>query len=501
MTNYTDSSSSDTGRTEESTKGVQDESTFTNNTRAADGIRRMNVGEGSGIVDTLVRRPAPRIEDAQSRQGARGAAANAGAFGELPAEISFVDARGARSSVALAVEYTETPAQLRELLDSVQDSGGATRARLEASLAMGSILARSDLSRLALFRFGSGESLLGWMLAVREPGAFEIKAGPLPLFRARHERLRLIGGYSMSAAEHANGSDLHAAVARLLTILRPRFMVLMQTVSAEERLARVADALGAAGMPRFAAQYEPRPRYGVRTAENFEAYLAQLNSKWRSTFRRSLRNFDSHFEGQTELRCFTRADEVVAFVDDAEKISRRTWQWNEPGRGMRDRPAVEARLRLAAQCGHFKAFILYGRGEPLAFVEGYLAGGCYIPLQIGYLNDLPSLSLGTVCQLRLLSYLHGLPQSRRPHFVDYMDGDEDWKRSLATLKTTETSYRAFPDGLKWGCAIALSGLMRRLAGLKRLIRKAPTSGVKAAGWLLPIMSEDFGLFTELLYQF
>jgi CelD/BcsL family acetyltransferase involved in cellulose biosynthesis len=397
----------------------------------------------------------------------------------MPTRIGFSDASGKRCEAQVAVEAVDTNQRLLEFLDGVNDPGGTTRAALEAGLAMTSILAAGDLTRLAVFRIGAGAALLGWLVVVREPGAVEVRLGPFRLFRASSERLRLIGGYSMCRAGGVAEADFVAAVAALLTDMRRRFLLVLQTVSPHDELARVADELRRSRLPRFETQYADQPKYAVKTADSFDGYLAQLHSKWRSTFRRSLRNFDSHFEGQTELRCFTREDEVTAFFEDAEKVSRRTWQWHEPGRGMQNRAAVEARLRLAAQRGYFCSFMLYGRGEPMAFVEGFLAGGCYIPFQIGYVQEQADLSVGTVCQMRLLRFLHELPVPQRPRLVDYMDGNDDWKRSMSNVKTVETSYRALPAGLTWGFAMLLLRTIGFTSQLKRLLRKAPQPAIPA----------------------
>lgn len=415
----------------------------------------------------------------------------------VPAQIGYSDSQGQTRTVAVAVEATDSITRLQEWLAGLRDVDAATRAGLEAGIGMTSILTVGDPSKLAVLRIGTGESLLGWLIGAREPGTLEIRLGPWRLFSARGDRLRLIGGYSLCPAAQANEADFLAAAARLIAELRTQCMVMMQTVSPQDPLARVADELRRRGVPRFEQQYDAQPRYGVRTAENFDAYLAQLNSKWRSTFRRSLRTFDSHFETQTEMRCFRSEEEVTAFIDDAEKVSRRTWQWHEAGRGMQNRTAVDARLRLAAKLGYFHSFVLYGRGEPLAFVEGFLAGGCYIPFQIGFVKEMASLSVGTVCQLLVLRCMHESTPPRA-RWVDYMDGDDDWKRSMANVKTVETSYRALPDGLQWAFAMALLRGMNLAVRFMRYLKKAPQQAVKAGAWILTTLPDDFGFITDVV---
>ena len=84
---------------------------------------------------------------------------------------------------------------------------------------------------------------------------------------------------------------------------------------------------------------------------------------------------------------FVTEQDVTSFLEHAKNISKRTYQWNLLGSGVRPGGALEERLRAAAARGWFQGYVLFAKKQPLAFQVGYIYEGVYLAHEIGYDPD------------------------------------------------------------------------------------------------------------------
>lgn len=227
--------------------------------------------------------------------------------------------------------------------------------------------------------------------------------------------------------------------------------VTLATMSEDERVAVIRDLLGALargverqraifleGVPTDSALFAVARQaaagrewivtplgeaYGHQFADlppSFEEYQQLLGNRSRKSLRYSQRRLAEHLGGALQARRFAQAHEVAEFVAAAQQISRKTYQWKLLGLGLRDAAALTARLRDAADLGWLCCYLLYCRGQAVAFMIGYLYRGVYHYIDVGYDPDWAKWSVGSVLQMEVVKDL--LSGRDRPDRFDFSTG-------------------------------------------------------------------------------
>ncbi len=124
------------------------------------------------------------------------------------------------------------------------------------------------------------------------------------------------------------------------------------------------DALGARGVTESKIRWWATlldPETGERVDKH--------SGKTRANLRKRDRRYVEAFDGDAELECITRSDQIDQFVDDAVGIIRQTYQ-AALGIGVQDTEAYRALLREMADAGSLRGYVMRGRGAPIAYVLG-----------------------------------------------------------------------------------------------------------------------------------
>lgn len=174
-----------------------------------------------------------------------------------------------------------------------------------------------------------------------------------------------------------------------------------------------------------------QPRLRIRFPENPEEYWKQFSSKTRNTFRRKQKNF-----GATELRKFTRPDQINEFLDLAHTISLKTWQTRQLGLRIENSDREKAMYQWEAANGVFRSYVLLRAGQPVAFLIGNQFHGWFNYEEVGYDSDFSSSSPGTVLLLQVFEELY---QNDPPQVFDFGAGDADYKRMFANWTSASGS--------------------------------------------------------------
>ena len=96
-----------------------------------------------------------------------------------------------------------------------------------------------------------------------------------------------------------------------------------------------------------------------------------------------------------------RSDQVEAFLQDGEKLSRMTYQWNL-GRRLCNDASNRQRLTRMAEAGVLRCYILYLHGKPCAFSCGELSHKVYLYESSGYDPKYADDSPGTALMLWMI---------------------------------------------------------------------------------------------------
>ena len=154
--------------------------------------------------------------------------------------------------------------------------------------------------------------------------------------------------------------------------------------------------------------YTPRHynRYFVALkGYSFEDYLSNFSSKSRSTLKRKVRKFQEASGGTIDFREYGTPENISQFYQDAASISRISYQHVMFDMGLPDTPTFKKGLEEAAKRGAVRAYVLYLKGEPIAYLYCPFEYGVLSYQYLGYLQNYRHLSPGTVLQMLVFEHL------------------------------------------------------------------------------------------------
>jgi hypothetical protein len=191
-------------------------------------------------------------------------------------------------------------------------------------------------------------------------------------------------------------------------------------------------------------------RYERRLAqveENLDLYLANLGANTRSDLRRQERRLRKQAEEQVECIVFNTTESIDLFLKDVEIVSRRTYQWNLLGMGIKNNTAIRDLLKSAADRGWFRGYILRCKSEPVAFMVGYKYRDTYLSESIGYNPEWSEWSVGNVLHLYVMRDLSIIYPKIK--WFDFLYGDNSNKKRLSTNSHSERNFYLIPKTFRW----------------------------------------------------
>jgi hypothetical protein len=378
-------------------------------------------------------------------------------------------------SEAKELEITEVACSNKSQLAELRAANGPVNSGVpgsrDASLMIASCLALGNCEHIRVFEISASSQTLGWLVGVREIASSVLRLGPLVLFRYRQPRLRFLGDYGfVPRAGWFDEEAVASLVLRLSRMMRGE-AIYLQAVDRSSLMSGVVARLSERGTARVCTEYPERVRHRLNPAASFDSHLQSRSKNTRQTFRYSVKKLRDHCAGDMVLEVYETPAEIENFANDAAKVAEKTYQQRRLGLGFTNASSVKARLRLAAEFGWAKSFILRCRGEAVAYIEGYQAGGTFVAYQIGFLPEWSKWSAGTVCQLEAIKYLMDAAPVR-PQAIDYLEGDSDFKRRICNVSSTETGIWVFT---RINRTAALFYIQMGLNAIFRVIRPAAKS--------------------------
>lgn len=222
----------------------------------------------------------------------------------------------------------------------------------------------------------------------------EITVAGLPL-----RRLCLLGGGMVLPEDRA----VYALLFQALQAERGFDALFLEDIPISSVLWKfVADSPAIASAFSRYAPGPPKPRILLRFEGSFDDYLGKFSAKHRNTLKRKLRHFETQAMGEVRTIRITAPEEIEPFVTQAVEISRKTYQWNLLGLGLRSPDALKEHLDFMARQGWLRAYLLTSRGVACAFVIGFQYGGRFYLDDMGYDPAWRDHSVGTVLQLEII---------------------------------------------------------------------------------------------------
>jgi len=332
-----------------------------------------------------------------------------------------------------------------------------------------------EKNNLAVYFLYRGDSLCGFAPFLTRDWPLKCQLGEVTLARLPLRRLCLLGGALLFPEDPA----AHELLFRELLSRDPDFDALyLEDVPVDSFLWKFAGSNHAVSS-RFSGYVPdpPAPRVLLRLSDTFDDYMGKFSAKHRKNLRRSIRLFQETAPGDVETVRFTRPDQVDAFVAQAAEISRKTYQWNLLGLGLRSAEETKRYLSFLAHNGWLRCYLLLRKDTACAFVIGFQYGSRYYLDDMGYDPAWREYSVGKILQLEIVQDLFAC---NRPEVYDLGEygahkeelGTETYAQGKMLLfrRGAYTGIvRAGHRGCQGGTRIA-STLLSRF-GLKKRLKK------------------------------
>jgi Acetyltransferase (GNAT) domain len=140
-------------------------------------------------------------------------------------------------------------------------------------------------------------------------------------------------------------------------------------------------------------------RWLIKLPGSFDEYLKSLGAQTRKKDVGRFRKAEQ--QAPFDVHVISRADQVEKFLQDGEKVSRLTYQWNLGQRLLNDE-TNRTRLKRLADKGILRCYLLYVDGQPRAFGYGEVSNGVYLYQASGYDPQYIKESLGTALMLWMI---------------------------------------------------------------------------------------------------
>lgn len=146
------------------------------------------------------------------------------------------------------------------------------------------------------------------------------------------------------------------------------------------------------------------PRYFLDLTQSYDDFLASKSGKTRSTLKRKLRKFEKLSDGNIDWRLYRSPEEMRSFHEIAVVLARRTYQAKLYDAALPEDPGFVSEMEQRAETGQVAGFLLFLKGEPVAYLYTPFEDGRVIYGFLGFDSAHRDLSPGTVLQLLAMQW-------------------------------------------------------------------------------------------------
>lgn len=212
-----------------------------------------------------------------------------------------------------------------------------------------------------------------------------------------------------------------------------------------------------------------------------EEFWRRFSTKVRKNQRWQAKKLLNDHAGDVRIRCFQKSSELDLMRREIEQVAAKTYQ-RGLGVGFSDDEVTRELLRLKAEKGWLRAFLLYVKGCPAAFWMGTLYRGTFHSDAMGYDPEFGKYSPGMYLIMKVIEEFCEREEETRPSAIDFGLGDASYKELLANMDWQDASFYVYAPSLR---GAMLNGLRTPIAFLDhaarmgldktRLIQRAKTA--------------------------
>jgi hypothetical protein len=206
--------------------------------------------------------------------------------------------------------------------------------------------------------------------------------------------------------------------------------------------------------------------FGATLPDTVEKLYRSLPTELRGFNKTKHNRLRREFAGRIEIKCFREVGELDAMVRDVELVAKTSYQ-RGLGVGFIDTPRVREGLRLKAEKGWLRAYILYLAGRPCAFWLGDMNQGTFGGDYVGYDPEFGKYSPGMYL---LRKVMEGFCNGNRDRVtsVDFGPGNARYKELLSNKRWQETAVYIFAPSLR---GVSLNLVRTIVGGTDQMVKK------------------------------
>lgn len=204
--------------------------------------------------------------------------------------------------------------------------------------------------------------------------------------------------------------------------------------------------------------------FATRLPASNEEFYKGLSSGARWQAKSKQKKLIKDFAGDVKVRCFREVEELDAMIQDVEQVARKSYQ-RGLGVGFLDTPAVRNQLRLKADRGWLRGYVLYVTGKPSAFWIGDLNDGTFGSDYLAYDAELGKYSPG---MFLIYKVIEGFCDGEGVKGLDFATGHAQYKQLLSNQGWTESSAYIFAPSVK---GIAINAIRTLVEGSVRAVQR------------------------------
>ena len=188
----------------------------------------------------------------------------------------------------------------------------------------------------------------------------------------------------------------------------------------------------------------PTVHWSTSVAGTLDEFLAARKKKVRWQARKDLATLAETYGEDLEVRVFRSPAELDELLRDSERVHRTTYQ-GALGVGLSTGEPQRSLAELALERGWFRGYLLYLRGEPVAFWHGNAYRGVF---GLGPTGFDPAYSSDRPGGYLLMRLVEDLCADGSVHTLDFGFGDAIYKRQLADTQRLEEDVAACAPTVK-----------------------------------------------------
>jgi CelD/BcsL family acetyltransferase involved in cellulose biosynthesis len=209
---------------------------------------------------------------------------------------------------------------------------------------------------------------------------------------------------------------------------------------------------------------DPTVHWALRLPATFDEYLRSRSKKTRENLRVYRNRLFRDHGDDIGVRIFRAPEEADALFRDVDTVAAKTYQ-RSLGVAFADTNEQRALTKLGLERGWFRVYMLYLRGEPIAFWPGSAYNGTFFVGTPGYDPAYGEYSIGTFLLMRVVE---DLCSDAAIELLDFGFGEAEYKRRFGNERWEEADIVLYAPTVK---AIRINLTRTALSGAARLAKR------------------------------